>query len=105
MVLPSALWVSVSIPWRVFGDSDDLGADAVEIKVQSRRFNTLAGVRGFGRFTMKALFLILLVLFVSIPWRVFGDSDIKRAVSPPQIVLGFNTLAGVRGFGRTAWAR
>ena len=36
---------------------------------------------------------------VSIPWREFGDSDRQRLRIRRRILLGFNSLAGVRGFG------
>ena len=83
---------------------------------------SLAGVRGFGQ--VAGGLLQFVIVNVSIPWRVFGDSDKingdrdrgrKAGFQYPggcsgirtlqhwgtdwYHTFGFNTLAGVRGFG------
>ena len=60
-------------------------------------FNTLSGIRGFGRGRDLRYEPGLLV---SIPCRAFGGSDGTGGLLDLVEKFGFNTLSGIRGFGR-----
>ncbi len=49
------------------------GSTAITPRLDVRRFNALAGVRGFGGLDWRTDWKE--VLFVSMPWRAFGDSE------------------------------
>jgi hypothetical protein len=117
----------VSIPWREFGDSD--GYHCQRRERLPLGFNSLAGVRGFGPQLLQGALHLQRVEFqfpggssgirtdspanqspcsqptVSIPWREFGDSDFDSTYTQQDAEMGFNSLAGVRGFGLMATQR
>ena len=90
-----ALSVAVSMPWRAFGDSET--CRFISVLTTLRRFQCPGGRSGIrsqpgapGGMDLRP---------VSMPWRAFGDSEVRIIFCENQTYLSFNALAGVRGFG------